>query len=57
MKEELLKLLHGSINEKLEQIETMMWNIDMSDVWTERQEEMYDTLIEIKKEVEKEKDE
>lgn len=57
MKEELLKLIKGSKKEKLEQIENMMWNIDMSDFWSKRQEEMYNTLIEIKKEVEKEKDE
>ena len=55
MKEELLKLIKGSKKEKLEQIENMMWNIDMSDFWSKRQEEMYNTLIEIKKEVEKKK--
>ena len=52
MKKELLKLLHGTDEEKIERVNQMLFNIEMVDSWSKREEEMHDALSEIKQELE-----
>lgn len=52
MKKELLKLLHGTDEEKIERVNQMLFNIEMVDFWSEREKEMHDALSEIKQELE-----
>lgn len=52
MKKELLKLLHGTDEEKIERVNQMLFNIEMVDSWSKREKEMYDALSEIKQELE-----
>ena len=52
MKKELLKLLHGTDEEKIERVNQMLFNIEMVDSWSKREEEMRDALSEIKQELE-----
>lgn len=52
MKEQFLKNMEGMTKEqKIEYLEDCKWNIDMKDHWTNEDEEKYDTVVELLKEL------
>lgn len=56
MKERILESLKGDLEEKIKDIETRLFMLDMKDTWEQADFLKHDTLVEIKKELEEMKE-